>query len=325
MALMTRLAPGGQHHATPPSRRPRRSRALIGALLAFFALGACRELIARTLDGPMLDRSRLVQTFNEDFSQPPSFWNPVTNPNGRWKTNYYFSVQDTGATRGWESRTIASNGEGQYYGDPDAGMNPFGWQKGMLTIVGQRNRFRDDVRTDHLPYLSGLITTERSFNQRYGYFEARIALPEGKGIWPAFWLLPQPAMVNGWAQAVGQQEIDIIESIGEPHTLYLTNFSDDAGTKVADDLGRTFFTSADLTQFHNYGLLLTSTDIVWYLDDHEIRRRPNLDFHMPAYMLLNLAVGGTWPGMPDASTPLPARMRIAWVRAYRLADGVPQP
>jgi beta-glucanase (GH16 family) len=297
----------------------RRVRLLGLATLGVTAmLGACHGLIARTFAASMLDRSQLVQTFDENFAQAPSFWNPQTNPNGRWKTNFFFSVQDTNAPQGWESRTIAPNGEGEYYGDPAAGMNPFEWKKGQLTIVGQPNRFRDDVRTHHLPYLSGLITTEKSFNQRYGYFEIRAALPQGTGIWPAFWLLPQPTLVNGWPQAVGQQEIDIFESIGEPGKLYFTNFTDDGGRKVPDVSGREFYTSADLTQFHTYGVLLNSRDIVWYFDDHEVRRRPNLDFQMPAYMLINLAVGGNWPGMPDASTPFPARMRINWVKAYQI-------
>ena len=142
-------------------------------------------------------------------------------------------------------------------------------------------------------------------------------MPLAKGLWPAFWLLPQPTYVNGWGTPVGQQEIDIFESIGEPQTLYMTDFSDDGGTKVPDEQGRTVYTQADLTRFHTYGMLVTATDLVWYFDDHEVRRRPNHDFHMPAYMLLNLAVGGTWPGNPDATTQFPARMRIAWVRAWK--------
>lgn len=296
-----------------------RSRPLLLLVLAAMAsLTACHGLLARIAGSAVVDRSKLVMTFNEEFDQPPSIWNATTRPDGRWKTNYYFGVQDVNDPAGWESRTLVPNGEAEYYGDPAKGDAPFVWQKGSLTLVGQPNPRQADPRTHHLPYMSGLITTEKSFNQRYGYFEARIALPVGKGIWPAFWLLPQPRIVNGWAQAVGQQEIDILECIGEPGTLYFTNFSDSGGRKVPDNEGRQFFTDADLTQFHTYGLLLTSRDIVWYFDEHEVRRRPNLDFHMPAYMLINLAVGGTWPGMPDATTQFPARMRINWIRGYRL-------
>jgi beta-glucanase (GH16 family) len=287
-------------------------------LAVLVGLASCHDLVAQVLSPPMLDRSRLAMTFEEDFASPLSLWDSKNNPSGRWKTNYYFSIQDPNAPKGWESRTLVPNGEAEFYGDPALGMDPFEWRKGELTIIGKPNPHRADPRTNGLPYLSGLITTEKSFNQTYGYFEARAALPMGKGIWPAFWLLPQPRMENGWAQAVGQQEIDIFEAIGEQGTLYFTNFSDRNGVKVPDEESRTFFTSTDLTSFNTYGVMVGPRDIVWYFNDREVRRRPNLDFHMPAYMLLNLAIGGKWPGMPDVTTPFPARFRLAWVRAYKL-------
>jgi beta-glucanase (GH16 family) len=295
--------------------RARVAKLAAGALL-LLAGGSCRDLLAGVAQGERLDRGALVQSFAEEFDRKPDLWD-AAHPAGRWKTNYYHSVQDTNAPEGWQSRTLAPNGEAQYYGDPKAGMDPFEWSGGVLTIVGKPNPFRADPRTHGLPYLSGLITTEKSFSQRYGYFEARMALPMGKGIWPAFWLLPQPQMVNGWAQASGQQEVDIVESIGEGDKLYFTSCADDGGRKVADEVGRNFYTSADLTQFHTYGVMVTPQKLVWFFDGQNVRERPNVDFHRPAYMLLNLAMGGNWPGMPDASTPFPARLRIDWVRAYQ--------
>ena len=297
---------------------------LIAAVIALMLLCSCNQLVARVFNAPMIDRGMLEKTFDEDFEAPLSFWDMKRNPEGRWKTNYFHSIQDINMPDGWKSRTLAPNGEAQFYGDPMIGMDPFSWRKGELTIIGQRNPYVADARTHHLPYLSGLITTEKSFSQKYGYFEARVALPKmGKGIWPAFWLLPKPRMENGWTQSVGQQEIDVFESIGEPGALYFGSFYEKDGGKVLDDQARNYFTSADLTEFHTYGVLLTSREIVWYVDDREVRRRPNVDFHMPAYMLLNLALGGSWPGMPDATTPLPAQMRIAWVRAYKLKQDDP--
>ncbi|WJS99338.1 glycoside hydrolase family 16 protein [Novosphingobium humi] len=290
--------------------------ALILTAAAF--LGGCQDLYARMVGDKQLNRSGLVQTFNEDFSAPPSFWDAVNNPDGRWKTNFYFGIQDVSDPRGWESRTLQPNGEQEYYGEPKGATNPFEWSKGTLTIVARPSPVADDPHTNHLPYLSGLITTEKSFNQRYGLFEARLALPMTHAVWPAFWLLPQPRMVKGWAQAIGQQEIDIFESIGEPDKLYFTHFSDDGGRKVADDVGREYYTNTDLTQFHTYSVLVSPATITWYFDDRKVRQRPNRDFHMPAYMLLNLAVGGKWPGYVNATTQFPAKMRIAWVRAYKL-------
>jgi len=265
--------------------------------------------------GPKLDRSRLELAFSEDFKQPPRFYDLVKAPDGRWKTNFWFSIQGTADPGGWEARTLRPNKELQYYGDPLHGMNPFRWRAGALDIVADRNPYRADPITNNLPYLSGLLTTERSFSQRYGYFEARITMPVGKGLWPAFWLLPTPDVKGGWAQPKGQQEIDIFENIGQPDELWLTLHHDVGGKKVGDGEK---ITGIAVGRPHTYGLLLTKSEIIWYVDDREVRRRANTDFHEPAYMLINLAVGGAWPGNPDASTTFPARMSVNWVRAYRL-------
>lgn len=281
------------------------------ALAAALALFCCEEAPR----GTGLDRSRLALAFAEEFDRAPDFWHAASNPKGRWKANYYFGVQDPNAPDGWQSRTLVPNQELQYYGDPHEDMDAFEWQDGVLDIVGQQNPYADDPRTGRLPYLSGLITTEKSFAQATGYFEARIAYPSGKGLWPAFWLLPVPDMASGRPQAAGAQEIDIFESIGAPGQLYFTIFADNGGVKIPEQ--QPVQTDLDLSQFHTYGLLLTRDEVVWYVDDREMHRAPNRDFHRPAYMLLNLALGGEWPGAPDATTPLPARMRIDWVRAYR--------
>lgn len=270
---------------------------------------------ARAETGQSLDRSRLELSFEETFRQPPSFYQPGRTPAGRWKTNYFFSIQDTAHPRGWESRTLQPNDEMEYYGDPLAGMDPFRWDPGHLDIIADRNPRASDPLTGRLPFFSGLITTEKSFSQLYGYFEARIRMPVGKGLWPAFWLLPQPAIENGWPREVGRQEIDVVENIGAANEVYLTVHRDDGTKKVADGEK---ITGVRVDQPHTYGVLVTREAIVWYIDDREVRRRPNVDFHFPAYMLLNLAVGGKWPGAPDQATRLPATMRVEWVRAWRL-------
>ncbi len=235
---------------------------------------------------------------------------------GRWKTNYFFGEQDADHPRGWTSRTLEPNGELQYYARPGDVPAAFVWKDGVLSLVAHPNPDPANRLRHGLPFVSGLITTEKSFRLDEGYFEARMAFPQGKGLWPAFWLLPEPALEAGKPSNPGGQEIDIVESIGEPGRIYLTVFTDTDGTKVKN--ARAFETRADLGQFHVYGVLVTKSDIVWYFDDVEVRRVANIDFHRPAYLLLNLAVGGDWPGAPDASTKFPAAMRIDWVRAYRV-------
>lgn len=268
--------------------------------------------------GATVDRSRLRPAFDEEFERPPVFYDAAKNPRGRWKTNYWFGVQDARAPKGWEPRTLAPNAEQQYYGDPAAGMSPFEWTPGVLTIAARPNPYRRDPATNGLPYLSGLITTEKSFHFTYGYVEARVAFPSGKGIWPAFWLLPVPRTNGGQMQQPGPIEIDVFESIGEPGKLYFTYFPDLPGNQKKGD-GMPLQTRLDLAQFHTYGMLVSPDALVWYLDGREVRRVANKDYHQPLYLLLNLAIGGKWPGNPPADARWPARMRIDWVRGYRLA------
>lgn len=274
---------------------------------------------ADTMPPRRLDRAGLALAFDESFQRAPTFRDGETGKQGHWKTNYFFGQQDADQPMGWESRTLSPNRELQYYGRPSDTPSPFLWKNGILSIVAQPNPDLGNPRMHGLPFVSGLITTEKSFSQPTGYFEARIALPPGKGLWPAFWLLPEPRLENDVPVHPGGQEIDIFESIGEPGRVYHTVFTDSGGEKIKN--ARAFETHADLTRFHTYGVLVTRAHIAWYFDDIEVRRVANADFDRPAYMLLNLAVGGDWPGAPDANTRFPAEMRIDWVRAFRLKDG----
>jgi beta-glucanase (GH16 family) len=266
-------------------------------------------------DRPTLASMPLRLSFAEEFDRPASFYHPQQAPRGQWKTNYFFSVQPTLAPRGWESRTLRANHELQYYGDPFDGTGSFSSRPGSLEIIARPNPYLAEAKTHGLPYLSGLITTETSHAQRYGFFEARLTMPVAKGLWPAFWLLPVPKMVAGHAAQTGQQEIDVVENVGDRDRVFLT-VHHDAGGKKKGDSGSVQV--GDVARPHDYGVLWSRDWIVWYIDRREVRRVRNRDFHTPAYMLLNLAVGGDWPGSPDAATHFPARLSIDWVRAYSI-------
>ncbi|WP_194920118.1 family 16 glycosylhydrolase [Novosphingobium sp. NBM11] len=286
-------------------------------ITAILAPAGALALYSASASAPTIDKRGFRLVFDEEFDKAPSFYDATNAPDGRWKTNYFFGVQDINHPIGWGSRTIEGNKEMQYYAPPVFGVaSPFEWKDGVLTIVARPNPNPSDSRTHGLPYISGLITTEKSFSAATGYFEARLALPSGKGLWPAFWLLPVPRMENGNPMEPGKQELDVMESVSEPGRIYHTVFTDDQGNKVKD--GSFYDTGSDLTQYHTYGVKVTDTEIVWYFDDREVRRVSNVDFKRPAYMLLNLAVGGEWPGAPDKTTRFPAHMKIDWVRAYAL-------
>lgn len=265
-----------------------------------------------------LDRSALVLTFEENFAQPPSFYDPLLAPKGRWKTNYAFGPQDPRSLRAWQARTHTASREMQYYGDPVRGTNPFVWRPGSLTIVGRPNPFITSPMTNGLPYLSGLMTTEKSFLQTYGYFEIRAALPVGQGLWPAFWLLPQFEAFPDPNIRQLPDEVDVFENIGKNFEVYATVHSNINGRRDGSrntDPAR--IPMGTVTEPHDYGVLITPTDIRWFIDSVEVRRRPNLTFHKPAYMLVNLAIGGNWPGPPNAATRFPALMTVYSVRAYK--------
>jgi len=227
-------------------------------------------------------------------------------------------------------RTLPGNGELQLYVDPDfapsptgvnaqgfadappgagvapLGLDPFRIEAGALVISATPTPAALQEVVGR-PYVSGLITTEPSFRQRFGYFEMRARLPAGRGLWPAFWLVS--------LTHAGHFEIDVFEMLGhEPQTIYQSTHRGDHGVHLRRDVG--FDTTAD---WHRYGLKWTPDALVWYVDGKETARTDGTMFRdaPPMYMLANLSVGGSWPGHPDASTRFPAEMRIDYIRAYR--------
>jgi beta-glucanase (GH16 family) len=180
---------------------------------------------------------------------------------------------------------------------------------GFLTITATRdNRFNP-------PYASARINTRTSFLQRYGRFEMRARMPRGQGIWPAFWLLPQ----NAWPP-----EIDIMELLGhEPTRVHFTNHW---GTAAAPLSQTSSFSGPDFSAgFHTFACEWSPGRIDFFVDG--VRRATNINGGVPSvpmYIILNLAVGGLWPGNPNASTQFPQQMVVDWVRAYELIEPASQ-
>jgi len=204
---------------------------------------------------------------------------------------------------GW--RTLENNKEAQFYSDASVGVNPFSVEDGILTITAAPGK-----NPVGLPFNSGILTTRRSFRQLYGYFELRARLPAGAGLWPAFWLLPD----NGrWPP-----EIDVLEQLGNmPATIYVGTHSAAGGPNVATTTAVSVADTSD--GFHVYGLEWEDSHIAWYFDGRLVYRIPTpADLHVPMYLVLNLAVGGSgsWPGPPTEQTVFPAKFRIDYVRAY---------
>jgi MYXO-CTERM domain-containing protein len=199
------------------------------------------------------------------------------------------------------------NGELQAYVD-----DAFAVQNGILAIVGDKRTASYAGQT--FQYASGVLCSV--LEQTYGYFEARLKVPAGQGMWPAFWLLGK----NG---STGVNEVDIHEILGhQPSTVYMTvHWGTDYGVGHQSD-GSSWPGPDFSADFHTFGLEWNSDAIIWTIDGVEHKRHtgagvPQVDM----YIILNLAIGGTWPGAPDGTTAFPGLYQLDYVRAYsRLPD-----
>ncbi len=247
------------------------------------------------------DGRPLTLTFSSDFAAFVS--DPGRDP--VWRTCY-----GDGRDSGLDRRSLPGNGEEEVYVDPKFAavigapdLDPFSLAHGALQIAARPAPPALAAKLGGRRFISGVISSQPSFAQRYGYFEARAKLPRGKGLWPALWLLP--------ADMSWPPEIDIVESIGDPLVAYMSTHS-----KVLGD--HTDVVRLASTGFHTFGLSWDARELVWYVDGVAAARAPTPpDMDKPMFFVANLAVGGRWPGAPDASTAFPAALEIAYVRIYR--------
>lgn len=172
-------------------------------------------------------------------------------------------------------------------------------------------------------YTSGRITTAGKREFRYGRFEARLRVPTGQGLWPAFWLLGANITTVGWPQS---GEIDIMEQRGQAPSVNAGTMHG-PGYSGGGGLTRTFTLSAGRfdTAFHVYRVDWSPSKVSWYVDDqlyHEVTKGDQPGawvFDNPFYIILNVAVGGGYVGAPNGSTTFPQEMTIDWVRVSQAA------
>jgi beta-glucanase (GH16 family) len=173
-------------------------------------------------------------------------------------------------------------------------------------------------------YTSARIKTQGLFEQAYGRFEARIQLPWGPGIWPAFWLLGSDNETVGWPQC---GEIDIMEYRGQqPNIIHgsLHGPGYSGGSAITKSWG--YIDNRFDLDFHVFAVEWGSDYIDYYVDDilyQEIKPDDLTGewvFDQPFFIILNVAVGGNYVGFPTSETPFPQSMIIDWVRVYREAE-----
>ncbi len=275
---------------------------LLAAALSFPA-AFCQHKSAhavRSADTVKIDRTLV---WGDEFNGPngsmpnPKKWDVVTNDSGY------------------------GNRELEYYTGRPANVHE---ANGHLVITARKETFTGPDGQKR-KYTSARLESRGRFNVQYGRIEARIKMPKGKGLWPAFWLLGSDYKEIGWP-ACG--EIDIVENVGfEPSTIHGSLHG--PGYSGTNPLSATYTLPGDARfsdGFHVFAIEWEPKEIRFYVDNHlyETQKASDLPankrwaFDHPFYIVLNLAVGGYWPGNPDATTHFPERMLVDYVRVYRL-------
>ena len=206
------------------------------------------------------------------------------------------------------------NQEWEFYSDRPENVRV---EEDMLVIEARK----EEASFSGRPYSSARLKTEGLHTWKYGRIEARLKLPYGQGIWPAFWMLGENLAQKGWP---GAGEIDIMEFIGkEPDHIYVTVHSPgySGGAGVGSSL--TVPEPSLRNDFHVYAIEWEEDEIRWYFDDQEHFKITPEDvpgewiFDHPFFIILNLAVGGTWPGYPNTTTEFPQFLYVDYVRVYQ--------
>jgi beta-glucanase (GH16 family) len=193
--------------------------------------------------------------------------------------------------------------------------------QGDLAIVARRQTVTGpDGLTRN--YTSARLETLGLFSIKYGLIEARMKVPAGTGLWSAFWMLGDDITTVGWPAS---GEIDVTEVLGQdPFTYRTTIHGPDGGSGYS--LGQNFKSSTSLaSQFNTYGVSWKPNSITFLFNGapwatvtpSDLSSGQSWVFDKPFHLLLNLAVGGDYPGPPDPSTPFPATLLVNWVRVYQ--------
>lgn len=242
---------------------------------------------------------------------------PDYDPNLIWREEFIHSggpdqskwnYEIGNGSNGW------GNNELQYYTDSDENSYV---DNGMLTITAR------EEPVSGFNYSSARLTTQNKFDFRFGRIEARIKLPYGQGLWPAFWMLGANFNQVGWPQC---GEIDIMEMVGgvnRDNTCHTTIHWWDETQGARANYGESYTLPSGIfaDDFHVFGVEWDEQTIRGYVDGNEyyvVDLTPSefSEFKKNFFIILNVAVGGEWPGEPDETTVFPQTMQVDWVRVY---------
>jgi beta-glucanase (GH16 family) len=223
---------------------------------------------------------------------------------------------------GYDENDGWGNGELQYY---------TGYQRNLRVDNGSLKITAIKESYNGFNYTSARINTQNKFSQTNGKFEARIKMPVGQGYWPAFWLLPQDSPYGEWPAS---GEIDILESKGSQPNWASASLHFGAQNDRKYITYSTDNLSTPISEYHVYSLVWEEDTMYWYIDDALYAwesfwfSKTNdgtyypfpAPFDNPFYIVLNLAIGGSFDGNPDETTQFPQTMEVDYVRVYEKTE-----
>jgi beta-glucanase (GH16 family) len=272
-----------------------------------------------------LNSVTLHRTFHDDFDVHPL-------QSGRWTPHYEGPISMpeafyAGGQASKPERKSNYNGEQEIYVDPTyrgeasapLGLDPFRVHDGILSIMATRTPPALKQSLFDSEYVSGILTTQKSFSQKYGYFEIRAKMPLGVGVWPAFWMLADD---GGWPP-----EIDVVEGRGQrPGDVVMTTHWRLPTTGVVERCGFDFPVPNAWMDFHDYGVLWQPDRIVYFIDRKPVSEiKSPATFGRPMYMIVNLAMGSKdfgGVGFVDARSPDEVEFQIDRISAYQVVSPI---
>ena len=286
-----------------------------------FLVTGAMTLKVRAISGDAVDSDVAEQAFTADIPAGTLVWSDEFDKPGVPDPAVW--GYDTG-NRGFgnhELETYCAAGSAEAPCDPAEPSAGVGTD-GLLHIMARK--------LDDHTFTSARLKSQGLFSFQYGRLEVRARVPEGQGLWPAFWTLGNNITTVDWPASGEQDILERINAATAPDwnegSVHGTGFTGSVG------LGQKYMFPAGTTaaDWHTYGMIWKPGSVAYYVDDPahpyvtyttaDMARFPDakwpFDDGQSNFIIINLAVGGDWPGSPDASTPFPAEMQVDYVRLY---------
>jgi len=276
---------------------------IIPILLFYSLLSSCNESIEPISTIPVPTKGYTTPNVYPDMT---SIWADDFNETSLKSTNWNFQIGNGCPNLcGW------GNNEIQYYKQENVIL-----QDGYLIIKAEE----ETIGTNK--YSSSRINTQNKFSFHYGRIDVRAVLPVGQGIWPAIWMLGDDIETLGWPAS---GEIDIMEMIGgngREKTIHGTAHWENNGSHAMLNGDYSLSSGTFNDEFHVFSIIWNAESIRWYINDikyHEIdiTQQDLNEFQKDFHFLINLAIGGDWPGNPDNTTNFPQYFIVDYIRVFQ--------